>query len=131
MTQPLQTGVFASSSTLAGLEFSPGEIVMFLALFFMVALAVLVYLAMFTFALVSSVQELHTAGRTRHPYLLALIPVLALLVAYETSGGLAGTMLAVAGLGFGYALMFLSGQGWFRWTAVPLLPFAVIALGTR
>jgi hypothetical protein len=88
-----------------------------------VTVGVLTYVAMFIGALVSSVQQLHRSGRTRHPYLLVLIPLLGLLLAFYTGATVVGLPLfAVAGLAFGYTVMFSAGSGWFRWTVFPVLP---------
>jgi lipopolysaccharide export LptBFGC system permease protein LptF len=81
--------------------------------------------------LVHSVQRLHRDGRLRHPVLVVPIPVLALLLAFQTRTTPAAPLFVVAGLGFGYILMWRSGQGWFRWTALPVLPWLVALVGTR
>jgi len=88
--------------------------------------------AIFVAALASSVQQLHRAGRIRHPYLVVLIPVVALLFAYQARASVVGPVLAAGGLGFGYALMFYAGRSWLRWTVFPALPFVLAAVvGSR
>jgi phosphoglycerol transferase MdoB-like AlkP superfamily enzyme len=131
MTSLALASASSSTSVLAGFEFSPGEVAGILAFFAAAALLLATYLAAFVAALVHSVQRLHRDGRLRHPVLVVPIPVLALLLAFQTRTTPAAPLFVVAGLGFGYALMWRSGQGWFRWTALPVLPWLVALVGTR
>jgi lipopolysaccharide export LptBFGC system permease protein LptF len=61
------------------------------------------------------------------------IPIVALFLAYLTlsRSTLASALLAVAAVAFGYTIMWRSGRGWFRWTAVPLLCWTLALVGTR
>jgi uncharacterized membrane protein YhaH (DUF805 family) len=127
-----QAGPPVRDPALAGLELGTGDMVTILAVLAITALTVLIYVAMFVAALASSVQQLHRAGRIRHPYLVVLVPVVALLLAYQARAGIVGLVLAAGGLGFGYALMFCAGRGRFRWTVFPALPFLLAAaVGSR
>jgi hypothetical protein len=123
-----QTSTAVRNPALAGLEFGSGEVISLLAIVAIVFLVVLIYVATFVGVLVSSVHHLYKAGRIQHPFLLVLMPVVALAVAFQAGGGVVGPMLTVGGLGFGYALMFYAGRSWFRWTLFPAVPFVVAAV---
>jgi hypothetical protein len=127
------TAVIASPTGVhirAGLEFSPGEIAGFLTVLAVAVLGAAFLLAAFVTALVNSAQQLHQAGRLRHPAAAVAFPVAALVLAYVSRSTLTGPLSALAGLAFGYAIMWRSGRGWFRWTALPVLCWTVTLVGT-
>ena len=131
MTSLAAASIHSAPHFLAGFEFSPGEIVGILAFLAIVALFVVTYLAAFVAALVDSVQRLHRSGRLRHPALTAAAPLVALSLVYPTRSSIAAPLFVVGALTFGYAVMWRSGHGWFRWTALPVLPWIVVLVGTR
>jgi phosphoglycerol transferase MdoB-like AlkP superfamily enzyme len=120
-----------SAHVLAGFEFSSSEVAGLLAFFAIAALLLVTYFAAFVAALVHSVQRLHRTGRLRHPGLVVAAPLLALVLAFQTRTTPVAPLFVAAAFAFGYAVMWRSGQGWFRWTALPVLPYLVAVVGTR
>jgi hypothetical protein len=131
MTSTAALASHSADQLRAGMEFSPGEVAGFLTLLALLVLGGAVLLAAFVTALVNSAQQLHRAGRLRHPGAAVAVPIAALFVAYLTRSTPASLVLAAAAVAFGYTIMWRSGQGWFRWTAVPALLWTLALVSIR
>jgi hypothetical protein len=112
-----------SSEVLAGFELSTGEVFALLTYFAILAVGALAFLSCFVAALVNGAQDLRRAGRTRHPYLLVLIPLGCLAGAYAAPDRMMSLALLGLAMCIGYGVLFAAGRSLVRWTA----PLAVVS----
>ena len=113
---------------LAGFEFSTTDLVGIIAVMLALAGACIVFASLFMAYLVSGAQHLHREGRLRHPMLVVVTSMAALVATFEGRYSTWAPYTLALGLGLGYAVMLRAGTSWFRWTAVPASVFVFLAL---